>query len=170
MQKIFGRVILGAKLGDPPDRGEVYKLDVLRQEAFEMPLDPTDGVEEVRVTKLKLRIIGKERRVITLEASGESDSKAVYKLLDDILAGGTIPRDLLVVQQVGLQFLFRSEDSGRPKRFSFTVSAPHSCTLKCDPRDDIAKDYLRKWGLDVSRRLEPGSNQSRQKAQLIIRE
>jgi len=168
MQRLFGRAILSAELGDPPGRGEVYNLDGLRNESFAMPLEPEDEIEQVRITKLKLRLMGKDRRVITLEAGSDNDPNAVYRLLNDVLAGGKISRELLTIQQVGLLFVFRSPDGDRGRHLRCTVSSPRSCSLKSDYYDEIAKKYLRNWGLDVSRRLEPHAPGSRQSVQRLL--
>lgn len=168
LQRIFGRAILGVELEDPGETGVVYELSALLARDFPFALEPEDGIQEVRVRRLRLDIMGREGKRITLQADTRSGPKAVYDLLDDVLAGDRIPLDLLNVTQAGLQLVFRSEDGGRPQTLSFDVSYPNSCSLKYDPKHDIAKVCLKRWGLDVSGRGEPGPAKRRRSAQYCI--
>ena len=47
-----------------------------------------------------------------------------------------------------------SSSSGRtgegPETLSFDVTYPDLCNLKQDPKHKLARDYLRRWGIDVS--------------------
>jgi len=75
---------------------------------------------------------------------------AVYDLLDDVLAGGAIRARLVNVTQASIQFIFRPDKGNRPKVVTCDITHPDSCSLKYEPKHDTARQYLRKWGLDVS--------------------
>jgi hypothetical protein len=159
LQAIWGRAILGAELGPPEKGGVVYELNALK-ERFPFRLEPGDGVEEVRVKKLRLAVLGsRANKRLTLEANTREDTDAVYQLLDDLVASKRLPLDLLNVTQVGLQFLFRSDGLRGGQRLSFDVSYPNSCSLKYDPKHEIAKRCLKRWKIDVSGDAEESSPQ-----------
>jgi hypothetical protein len=175
LQRIFGRAILGVELPDPEAIGVVYELQGLLDRGFPLPLEPEDGVEEVRVRRLRLKIMESESgnrnrlRRITLEARAKDDRAAVYDLLDDVLAGERIPREVLSVQHVGLQLVFRPDDRARRRTLSFDVSHPDSCSLKYQPMHLVAKGLLKRWGLDVSGRAENSAPKRRRSVQRVIR-
>jgi hypothetical protein len=89
--------------------------------------------------------------------------KAVWDLLDETvfrvekkedanIVEHCIPKDLLTVVQASIRVAFRPDKKGKSPTRTFTVSHPHSCSLKCSPRDEIAKECLKRWKLDVSGR------------------
>jgi hypothetical protein len=175
LQRIFGRAILGVELPDPEATGVVYELQRLLDRNVQLPLEPEDGVEEARVRRLRLRIMESQHgnrnrlRRLTLEAGAKDDREAVYDLLDDVLAGERIPREVLMVQHAGLQLVFRPDERGRRRTLSFDVSHPDSCSLKYEPRHLVAKGLLKRWGLDVSGRAENGPPKRRRSVQHVIR-
>lgn len=175
LQRIFGRAILEVELEDPEATGAVYELLGLLDRRFPLPLEPEDGVEEARVRRLRLRIMESQQgsrnrmRRITLEAGARDDREAVYDLLDDVLASERIPRELLMVQHVGLQLVFRPDAKGRRRTLSFDLSHPDSCSLKYDPSHLVAKGLLKRWGLDVSGRTEDNPPKRRRSVQRVIR-
>ncbi len=165
---IFGRAILGVDLSDLDDEGVTYDLNGLLKRDFRFTLQPEDGVEQVQVRWLRVRIMGEGNRRITLEANPSKDPEGVRELLEVVLAAEGIPRDLVVVDRVGLQLLLRDAPSGR-RRLAFQVSHPNSCTLKHDPEDDTARELLKRWGFDVSGRSEGTARKRRRKVQYVLR-
>ncbi len=153
LQMIWGNVILNEDLGPLPQRGEVYKLGPLKSRDFQFPFSPDSGIEDVRVKKLRMYVLGAGGK-ITLEADPIENRYAVYDLLDRLLTGGRISLDLLSVTQVGFQMQFRDGRSGK-STLSFEVSYPNSCSLKHEPKHEIAREHLIKWGIDVSGHVIP---------------
>lgn len=168
MQRIFGRTILGLELPHMEKPGIVYELNGLLDKNFPFSTEPTDRVEEVRIKELKLRIMGQGNRRIALESDCSDGPKAVYSLLDDVLAGGTILRDLLALQHVRIQLLFRADERNRKRTLTFEVSHPNSCSLKYDPRHITAKELLKRWGVDVSGRAENSPPKHRRSIQSCL--
>ena len=169
LQRIFGRAILGLELEDPEAPEATYELKGLLSRDFPLPLELGDGVEQVRVRRLRLGIMGREYMRITLEANARDNPKAIYDLLDDVLAGQRIPRDLLTVVGVNLQMAFRAVAGDRSRTLSFDVSYPDSCSLKYDPKHETAKALLKRWGIDASGRTQKDPASRRQPVQLHIR-
>jgi hypothetical protein len=161
LQEIWARAILGVDL-EPLEKGEVvYELNLLKKRGFLFPTDPKDGIKDVRVKKMRLSVLGGANRRIILEADVRKNSQGVYDLLDEVLASKRISRHLLNVTQVGFQIVFLSEGARGTKTVNFEVSYPNSCSLKYEPKHEIAKKYLRQWGIDVSGRTVPGLRKAR---------
>src|SRR5262249_52745266 len=81
--RIFCKVILGEDTAGRCD-GPTYELDHLLSRDFPLDTDPADGVEEVRVRKLRLSLSGGGRR-ITLEADHRGRPEDVYDMVDEYL-------------------------------------------------------------------------------------
>jgi hypothetical protein len=158
LQEIWGRTILGTDL--KPYRGPdvVYDLNPLKSRSFDFRFDVADGVEEVRMKSMRLSLIGGGKKRMTLEADVRRDGDAVYDLLDDVTASDKIPIELLNVTRVRLQLVFRGDMNHRGQTLSFDVTHPDSCNLKYGPKQDIAKKYLKSWGIDVSGRANTGTD------------
>jgi hypothetical protein len=154
IQEIFGRVILGAEIGPENRDSHPYVLNGLLNRNFPFVTDPVDGIEEVRVRKLRLSVKGKPRRRITLEANPDGEVDDVYEMLEKYLNRSRLPLSILNVTQVGLRFRFDGTDANLPRSLSFEVSYPNSSNLRSKPQGarDLALKYLRQWGFDRAAR------------------
>lgn len=150
LQGMFASIVLGVELGLGKPKGPVYSLGGLLDRDFPLPLEPEDGVEEVCVRRLRLRVQGGGSRRVTLEADTRGDPSAVYRLLDDVLAGRRLTREQLQVASVSFGLVFSDDGPRGPRRLVFDVSHPDSCSLRHEPSHDVAKALLKRWGIDVS--------------------
>jgi hypothetical protein len=150
LQRIFGRAILNVDLAETTDREIIYDLNGLLDRDFAFDTDVEDGIEKVRLKKLKFNIIGREDTVITLESRPSITGQGIHDIIDILLKEMNIPKSLLCVVQAGIQIVFRPLESKRKKMVSFTVSRPDTCSLKCEPKHETAKSYLKRWKLDVT--------------------
>jgi len=150
LQEIFCRVILDAEIGPEDRNSHPYELNGLVSRGFEFPTDPEDGIESVRVRKIRLSIKGMPRRRITLEADPEADTGDIYDMMEKYLDHKRLPTSIVNVTQVGLKFAFDQQEDGQPKSLSFEVSHPNSSNLKSKPERmrQIGEKYLKLWGLD----------------------
>lgn len=150
LQEIFCRVILGEEIGPENRNSHPYELNGLLSRDFQFPTDPADGIDTVRVRKLRLSIKGLPRRRITLEADPDGGVDDIYEMLEEYLNQQRLPASILNVTQVGLKFSFDPSDEDLPKSLSFDLSWPNSSNLKSKPEGvrELAEKYLREWGLD----------------------
>ena len=150
LQEIFCRIILGEEIGPENPNSHPYELNGLLNRDFQFPTDPADGIESVRVRKLRLSVKGMPRRRITLEADPQAGVDDIYDLMEDYLNQQQLPASILNVTQVGLKFSFDPEHEDLPKSLSFNLSCPNSSNLKSKPEcvRELAEKYLREWGLD----------------------
>lgn len=154
VERVFGRSILGLDLDPPSDSGIVYELNVLFDRSFEFAICPSDSVERVCLRRLRLKVMGREPRTISLEVGAGLHDKAIWDLYDATLGKGEITKDLMTVMQAGISVVFRPDRKGKVRKLFCTVSHPDACSLKNDPRDEMVKELLARWGIDVSGRDE----------------
>ena len=169
LQRIFGNVVLGVDLAFEQESGVVYQLDRLLARDFPFAIKPGDGVEAVHLSRLKLRLMTRGNKRITLEGNTRDEPDAIYNLLDDVLANGRLPRTRLQVASATIKIVFRPADDARRKTLTFAVSHPDSCSLKYEAQHEIAKNLLKRWGTDVSGRTENGIEQRRRSVQRTLR-
>ena len=156
LQTLWARAILGSEdLGTPAERGIEYELNVLKANR-EFPFDIRDGIEAVRVSGLRLSYVGdRTNRRITLEANTRKHSKVVFELLDELISTGKISWDIVNITQAVFNFVFAGNAQTSRQTIIARVTHPNSCSLKHEPKEEIARRYLREWKIDVSRRAQP---------------
>lgn len=166
---VFGDIILGTSLhpGDAPPI--VYNLTKLMNRDFRFPSDPEDGIEKVLVDKLRLRVMVAGNRRIHLEADTRADPQGVYDLLDDITAGGRLPRELLQVQWAQISAVFRDPAGGQDKKRRFTITHGDRCSLKHEGEDALLRKLLKRWEIDVSDSLAGDAVSHRPQFQRTLR-
>lgn len=168
LQTLWARAVLGTEdLGSPPERGVEYELNILKTKR-EFKFSHTDGITDVRVSELRLSLIGDKRnRRITLEANTRKAPKVVFALMDQVFktpgqdAGTQDSKDLRLsldvvnVTQAVINFVFAADTRSGTKTIKARVSHPNSCSLKYEPKEEIARKYLRLWTIDVSQGPQP---------------
>lgn len=127
-----------------------YELNGMLDRNLQFSTDPIDGVDSVRVLKLRLSVKGMPRRRITLEADPQADVDDIYNMLDEYLDEHRLPTTIVNVTQAGLKFTFDPDREDLPKSLSFDLSWPNSSNLKSKPEQvrEIGEKYLKQWGLD----------------------
>ena len=168
LQTLWARGVLGTEdLGTPPERGVEYELNILKTKR-EFSFRQADGIKDVRLSRLRLSLIGdKSKRRITLEANTRKNPKMVYTLMDQVFKapgqeggnqGDKDPRlslDVVNVTQAVINFVFAADTRGGTKTITARVTHPNSCSLKYEPKEEIARKYLREWEIDVSQGAQP---------------
>lgn len=150
LQEIFCRVILSEEIASENRDSHPYELNGLVSRDSHFPTDPDDGIEEVRVRRLRLSVKGVPKRRITLEANPDGDVNDIYDMMDEYLNQQRIPASIVNVTQVGFKFSFDNEDPDLPHSLSFDVSYPNSSNLKSKPDrlKELGQKYLKQWGVD----------------------
>jgi hypothetical protein len=150
LQQIFAMVILGEPLGPEQPAGLAYELNGLKDRGFRFPTDPEDGIEEVRIRKLRLSIIGNYSRRIILEADPKGPAEDIHDLMDECLARELPSAHVFHVTQATIEFRFAPRGNERPRKLVVDVSFPNCSNLKSG-RDELrllAEKYLKRWGID----------------------
>jgi len=152
LAEIFCVNILGLT-GLPDESGrEPFNLAVLKDSAFAFRTDPEDRVQSVDVRLIRLDLPfepekGAGRRIMFEAKSTPGAPKAIYELIRDVIAPYRLAMNEIRIGRAKICFTFRPIDNDRPKTLTFEVSYPDRCTLKDDAHDQIARKYLRRWGI-----------------------
>ena len=130
---------------DPKDK-RVYDLNPLRQRDFAFRIEPGSGVQDVRITKLRLSSCLRQGDRISLEANTTTDRSAIYELMDQVARG--LPLRYYNVTRVD----FAAEvivDADKPaKNVPFHVTDPNSCSLKYDDTGRLLREMLKRSGIE----------------------
>ena len=163
LQTLWALAVLGTEeLGTPPVGGVEYKLNILKTKR-EFKFDQADGIQAVRVSGLRLSLMGdRQNRRITLEANTRKNPKLVFDLMEQTFKtpgqetgeqDGKDPRlslDVVHVTQAVINFVFAAETRSGKETITARITHPNSCSLKYEPKEEIARKYLREWKIDVS--------------------
>lgn len=150
LQTIFCRTLLTEELPPESPNSHPYELNGLKSRNFRFATDPEDGIEEVRVRKLRLSILGGAKRRIMLEADPTAGPGDIYDMLDECLNRENLPDALIIVTLSQLHFRWHHTGQGRQKTLTFDVSFPNTSNLK-SKREElrlVAEKYLKRWGID----------------------
>ena len=150
LQKVFGETILGSRLGPDEKDEKVYHLNALKKRDFQFVYNPTSGITDVRVRKIRLSGMFGKREKITLEEDPTYVRDAIYDLLDKLQKRNpSITLSGYNITQVGLKVFFSAAvGSRRGRTRSFDVTYPNSCNLKQDGRDLIIRNMLSASGIE----------------------
>lgn len=164
LQTLWSRAVLGTEeLGTPPERGVEYELNILKTKR-EFQFDRADGIQAVRVSGLRLSLMGdRQNRRITLEANTKKSPKLVFDLMEQVFktpGQGAEDQDdkdprpslnVVNVTQAVINFVFAADTRSGKQTITARISYPTSCSLKYEPKEEIARKYLREWKIDVSK-------------------
>jgi len=150
LQELFGRAILHEELGQEVRNAVAYELDGLKRRDFSFPTDPADRVQEVKISALKVSLVGNHKKRITFEVDPKGAKDDIHDLIETALHERRLPMSMVRVNSVVIRMVFENTDGrGRPsKALSFRVSHPNSCNLKDSPEELIAKKYLKEWKIE----------------------
>jgi len=132
----------------PPDEKDtrVYDLSPLQQQDFAFQYKPGSGVEEVRITKLRLSSCMKKGDRITLEADSNNNPNAVYELMDKVAKG--LPMKYYNVTRVEFSASVVVDPNKPAKIVPFHITHPNSCSLKYDEIGLLLRGIVEKSGIE----------------------
>ncbi len=147
LQGMFAEAILKLEEMPPDPKDErIYDLNKIRQRDFQFVYGPGSGIEVVAVRKMRLSSRIRLGDKITLEADTGKNSHAVYDLLDQ--TGKALPLNLYNVTQVEIAVVVRVAPDKPPKKESFRITYPNSCSLKYDDLDLRLREMLTLSGIE----------------------
>lgn len=152
LQQLFGRAILHEELGEEKRTSAPYDLNGLKLRDFSFPTDPADRVKAVKVSSMRLSLVGNPRKRITFETGPKDPKVAIHDFMDTSLHEQRLPLSMVNVTSAVIQMVFENTNGkGRDtKTLSFRISHPNSCNLKDSPEELLAKKYLKEWNLERS--------------------
>jgi hypothetical protein len=156
LQTIFCRTLLNQELPPESPFNHPYELNGLKSRNFLSTIrqtDPEDGIEGIQIRKLRLSVLGKVKRRITLEADPKDGPDGVYDMLNDYLNRHNLPDALFNITLAQFHFQFMHTGQGRQRTLTFEVSHPNTSNLKSCRREDhrlIGEKYLKRWEIDCA--------------------
>ena len=147
LQAMFAAEIL--KLDElPPDPKDerVYDLHQLAQPDFNFTYEPESGIQRIGIKKMQLTSRVKKGDRVTLEADANNNPDGVYELMTSI--GKSLDLRLYDITQVEVSASIIEDADKPPKRVTFTITHPNTCSLKYDERGLKLRAMLEASGLE----------------------
>ena len=123
-----------------------YQLDHLLAPDFALPTDPRDGVEDARITRLRVAPRG-GGGYIEIKADPKGHRNDIYHKIERWLKAESIPLGSTRVLQATFRVKFQNDDGRRQPVLTFEVSAPNSSNLKSKPDEHraVGERCLKMW-------------------------
>jgi hypothetical protein len=147
--QLFTALVLGKVCNPARAAKRAYELDGLLRRDFSTATDPEDGVEEVRVRKLRLSTCGNGSNRLTFEADPRGPVQGMYDLIEQFLPADIRLPVMFHVTQAMFEFRFACVGCRRPKPLVFTITFPNTSDLASRPDEYrvLGEKYLKRWGL-----------------------
>jgi len=152
LAEIFCMNILGL-VGLPDEDGrEPFNLSVFKDPTFAFRTDPEDRIQSVDVRLIRLDLPfdsgkGTGRRIMFEAKSTPEAPQAIYGLIREVIDPFQVALADIKIGRAKICITFWPVENERPKTLTFEIGYPDRCTLKDDPHDQIARKYLREWGI-----------------------
>jgi hypothetical protein len=152
LQELFGRAILKADLGEEKRDSVPYDLNGLKRRDLSFPTDPSDRIKGVKITAMRLSMLGNPRKRITFETGPKDQKEGIYNFIEASLHEQRLPLSMVNVSSAVIQMTFENTKGSRrdEKTLSFRITHPNSCNLKDSPEELVAKKYLKEWKIETS--------------------
>ena len=146
--------VLGFK--KPPNADtEVFDLKCLREGEFVFEEDASMPVESITMKMIMLGINKGSNQRITLEASPyKGDNRQVEAMMKQTHTAHKVKPEDTNAQKVKIEIKFKPVNMQKIGPITFTVGSPQYSTLSNDEKSEMAKRYLRKWGILVKHKLK----------------
>ena len=155
LQELFARCVLAVELPVSPKDERVYDLDRLKQRGFEFVIDPTMGVQGLRVRQLKLAPPGANKPRWTIDVDPGRDHDAIYDELDRLFLAAenqtAANRNIYALSHVvraEIRAYFVPSQGRRRSTRTFSLSFPSGCNLDHEGRDASLRQILIDSGIE----------------------
>ena len=122
------------------------KLHQLLTPGFPLVTDPNDGIEDARITRLRLAPQGTGGH-IEIKADPKGQRNDIYEKINRWLKAECRDMDATLVLQASFSIRFQHDGVGRPPMLTFDVSTPCYSNLKSKPDEqrEVGERCLRLW-------------------------
>ncbi|AQT69205.1 hypothetical protein STSP2_02392 [Anaerohalosphaera lusitana] len=141
--------VLGFK--EPPNAAtEVFDLSCLKDGKFRFAEDPEMPVESITLKMVMLNLNKGTDQRITLEASPhKGDNRQVEGMMQKTYLAHGVKLEDVFVRKAKIEIKFKPVNMHKVGRITFTVGYPQYSDLSDDEKSEMARRYLRKWGILV---------------------
>jgi hypothetical protein len=145
LQTAFCQAVLDEEIDPADPMRPAYQLDHLLTPDFPLPTDPADGVEEARITLLRIAPRG-SGGYIEIKADPKGHRSDIYRKIERWIKAGVVV-DGARVLKASFHLKFQGNSNGRQPTMSFDVSAPNSSNLKSKPDEqrEVGERCLKLW-------------------------
>lgn len=169
LRDIFTRAVFDGELVGT-GTSNVFRLGLLLDPGFELEPLPDLGVVGCRLKCMKINAHGRTGLTMTIEAGEQYNRKAFHDSVDSFLKTASISIGNAQVRMIGLQLsLVPESGKTRLRTHSFKVNHPSSTDLKSGWKDDIARECLKRWGIDTNGTDGNSASESASIIQTVIR-
>ncbi|MEO0474355.1 MAG: hypothetical protein AAF085_00095 [Planctomycetota bacterium] len=146
LQTAFCEAVLGVQISPADPMRPSFALDHLLDSSFPLTTQPADGVEDARITRLRLSPPG-SAGYVEVKADPKGDRDDIYRKVDRWLKTERFPLETTNVRQATFRLTFQHDGPGRQPTLTFDVSVPHSSNLKSKPDEQrvIGERCLKLW-------------------------
>jgi hypothetical protein len=139
LQAIFAEHILKLEQLEKWEKDKrVYELNPVIDDGFEFKFEPSSGITDVLVTRLRATLKQDRKQRIIIEADAHKDANAVYTLLDQL----KVPP--YEVTQLTIKVFFEGLNKAR----TVNITYPNSCALNHEGNDLKIRKMLAQSGLE----------------------
>lgn len=148
LQSAFCKAVLGEDIDPADPLRPSFKLDHVLTPDFPLPTDPADGVEDARITRIRLVPPG-SGGYVEIKANPKGHRNDIFRKLERWLRSENINLDDTRVASASFSLKFAHDGPGRQPTLSFDVSAPNSSNLKSKPDEHraVGERCLKRWGV-----------------------
>lgn len=148
LEEIFSNSILGVNIGPEPPDNDAYQLDRLKKRGFPLPTDPQDNIVMARVKTLRFYLPERNGLLVVDTPADTAVPEAIYDSMDQFLRVSRLSQESVRVGAATFQIMLRRSNNGRIKKVEFNVSPAGARNINRDrPEDQLARKYLRLWGV-----------------------
>lgn len=148
LQCAFCKAVLGRAIDPADPLRPTFVLDHLLTPDAPLPLEAGDGVEEARITRMRVVPRGCSG-YIEVKADPKGSRNDIYRKLERWVSPALMTSEGARVASASFSLRFAHDGPGRPPTLSFDVSAPNSSNLKSKPDEQrlVGERCLKRWGV-----------------------
>lgn len=148
LQCAFCKAVLGRSVAPTDPLRPTFMLDHLLTPNSPLPLEATDGVEEAKITRMRIVPRGSSG-YIEIKADPKGSRDDIYRKLERWIRSENVTADGVRVASASFALKFAHEGPGRAPTLAFDVSVPNSSNLKSKPDEHrvIGERCLKRWGV-----------------------
>ena len=146
LQLAFCKAVLGRDVDPADPLRPTFKLDHLLSPDFPLTVEAADGVEEARITQMRVAPRGSGSWV-EIKADPKAPPNDIYRKIERWLRVENVTGDSAKVLSASMAMRFQHDGPGRAPTLRFSVSAPNSSNLKSKPDQQraVGERCLRRW-------------------------
>ncbi len=150
LQAAFCQAVLDEDVDPADPLRPSFQLDHLLATDYPLTSDPRDGVEEARITRLRLAPRG-SGGYVEIKADPKGHPNDIYRKIERWLKTECIPPGATRVLQATFRAKFQPDSRGRQPVLTFDVSVPNSSNLKSKPDEQrtVGERCLKLWKVVV---------------------